>query len=211
MILTGRSCVLDLAQMSSPVLSPGVIDRAGPTTPRAVLRERSFLGKIMLRLDPRDERQAAAARAAVAMPLPAPGLATMSNDLAILSLSRDAYLVVTPALGQYHWSQRLRTALSAGQAAVVDVSSGYATFQVSGAAAIELLYRGCSALLEPPAFALGNCMTTKVGKITTIIHRTGNEPGFNLHVARSLAVSLWTWLTDVGRDCALVIAGGDSE
>jgi sarcosine oxidase, subunit gamma len=168
----------------------------------------------MLHLDPRDDLPASGASMGLGIPLPARGFATMTDELSILSLSRDAYLLITPPNGQYELVPRLRglrAAPSGRRPAVVDVSSAYSTFRLSGPAAIELLYRGCSAPLDAPDFACGNCMTTKVGKVTAIIHQIDDAPGFDIHVSRSLALFFWAWLAEAGRDCALSIAAGGAD
>jgi hypothetical protein len=57
-----------------------------------------------------------------------------------------------------------RVGLAGGHNAVFDLRSAYATFWLSGNAAEELLYRGCSVPLDRPDFAPGGCMTAKFGR-----------------------------------------------
>jgi heterotetrameric sarcosine oxidase gamma subunit len=211
MIRTGRSCVLDLRQLRGPIPPAAAAGRAGRTGPRTVLRERPFLGKIMLHVDARRGWSDTAAGLGLAIPFPAAGRATASEELSILSLTRETYLLLTPPNGQYDLMARLRAVLPGSGGTVADVSSGYATFRLSGPAASELLYRGCSTPLDAPDFVRGKCMTTKVGKIAAIIHRFDDAPSFDLHVARSLALAFWTWLVDAGGDCGLVTLAGGAD
>lgn len=198
----------DRARLSSPITSPVGSGRGGVGTARAVLRERPFLGKVMLRLEARDEREAA--EACLGLPLPEAGGVTTGEAASILSLSRDAYLLVTSPGGQLDLVRQLRAVLSGKAAGVIDVSSGHATFRLAGPDATELLYRGCSTPLDAPAFARGRCITTKVGKIAVIIHEVDDAPAFDIHVPRSLALSLWDWLAEAGRDIGLMIEPGDA-
>jgi heterotetrameric sarcosine oxidase gamma subunit len=83
--------------------------------------------------------------------------------------------------------------------------------RAAGSASTELLYRGCSTPLDEPELACGRCITTKLAKVTVIIHRIGDARGFDVHVPRSLAQSLWAWLAEAGRDRALPIAASSAE
>ena len=89
--------------------------------------------------------------------------------------------------------------------------SGVFADRVQRVQASELLYRGCSAPLDAPDFACGRCITTKVAKVTAIIHRIDDARGFDIHVPRSLGRSLWAWLADAGKDCALLIAASNLD
>ena len=197
--------MLDLKQLSGPIPPRNGENRTTAQAEHTTLRERLYLGKVMLHVDPRNRRLDALDDLGFPVALPAPGCAIKRGEVCMLSISRGAYLLITPPNGQYHVITRFRAALSGSAAAVADVSSGYATLYLAGPAATELLYRGCSAPLDPPDFPVGRCITTKIGSITAIVHRIDDAPGLDLHVPRSLALSFWNWLVDAGRDCALMI------
>jgi len=203
--------VLDLRQLRGPIPPDEATRRVGLPTPRAILRERPALGKVMLHVDSRGVSRRGTPGLGLPEPVPADGFAAATPDLSILSVTRDAYLLVTPPNGQYGLIQRLRPLLVGSGAAITDVSSGYAAFRLQGPAANELLYRGCSTPLDAPHFTTGQCMTTRVGKIAVIIHRFDDAPGFDMYVTRSLALAFWTWLIHVGRDCgqATSVEGSD--
>jgi sarcosine oxidase, subunit gamma len=203
--------VLDIGLLSSPLALPAESGREAPASASAVLRERPFLGKIMLQLDPRDDRLAATAGLVLGFPLPARGCVTGDGNFSTLRLSPQAHLIVTPVNEQYESMARLKKALAGGPAAVSDVSSGYATFRISGPAAAELLYRGCPVSLEPPDFAPGNCLTTSFGKLTVVIHCVGVAEGIDLYVQRSLALSLWNGLVEAGCDSKLMIGATGTD
>jgi hypothetical protein len=104
-----------------------------------------------------------------------------------------------------------RVGLAGGHNAVFDLRSAYATFWLSGNAAEELLYRGCSVPLDRPDFAPGGCMTAKFGRLTVIIHRLDVAQAFDLHRQRRLALSLWGCLAEAGRDCDPSIAFREAD
>lgn len=197
--------MLEIRLLSSPLALPAGDAREAAANGSAMLRERPFLGKIMLQLDPRDNRLASAAGLVLGYPLPARGCVTGDETLSVLRLSPQAHLIVTPVNEQYEYVVRLRKALPGGLAAVSDVSSGYATFRISGPAATELLYRCCPVSLEPPDFAPGNCMTTCFGKLGVTIHYVDATEGIDLYVQRSLALSLWNGLVEASRGGKLPI------
>ena len=72
----------------------------------------------------------------------------------------------------------------------------YATLALSGARAREVLMKGCRLDLHPRAFAPGACMQTALAKANVILHRTGDEPAYEITVRNSFSVYLATWLLD---------------
>ncbi len=203
--------MLEIGLLLSPLALPAEGAREVAASGSAMLRERPFLGKIMLQLDPQDDRLASIAGLVLGYQLPARGCVTGDGAFSVLRLSPQAYLIVTPVNEQYEYVTRLSKALAGGLAVVSDVSSGYATFRLSGPAATELLYRGCSVSLEPPDLAPRNCMTTCFGRLGVIIHCVGVMEGIDLYVQRSLALSLWNGLVEAGRGCKLPIAGTGAD
>ena len=91
---------------------------------------------------------------------------------------------------------RLAGTLGGQEAALVDVSSKFSVFRLSGPAAASVLARGCSVELQPPAFLAGCCATTKIERITTLIHYVNEKPSFDVYVGRSFSASLLSWFTD---------------
>ncbi len=183
----------EISLQSSPF--GGTLDATTVQPDPARLRERPSLGKISLRLS---QATYANAESGLGLPLPAAGRAVQSAELTVLSVSPTEFLVVIQ-LGELNtWTVRLQHALAGRHAAVVDVSGSTTVLRLSGAAAPNLLYRGCPIELAGPAFPTGGCATTRIGRITTIVHRVDDEPCFDLYVPRSMAFSLLCWLTNVG-------------
>jgi len=86
-------------------------------------------------------------------------------------------------------SQRL-----AGLASVVDQSSGYAIFRLSGRGARTLLQRGAPVDLHPSAFSPGSAAVTLIAHIGVLIWQADHLPTYEVAIFRSLAASFGAWL-----------------
>ncbi|HZU63920.1 MAG TPA: sarcosine oxidase subunit gamma family protein [Novosphingobium sp.] len=84
-------------------------------------------------------------------------------------------------------------ALAGPEAIVVDQSSAWRLFALSGAGGWRVLQAGIPVDLSPAAFAPGAVVASLIGHIGIIAHHAA--PGrYHLFVARSLADSLRHWL-----------------
>lgn len=188
MIRTER---VSVAEIELPAGTSGQsLDATRITRRPARLQERAHLGKLALRLRPQAYPQA---ERTVGVPLPAAGHVSQSAELTALFISPAEFLLVARLAGLDELAARLASALGGQEAALVDVSSNFAVFRLSGPRAASVLARGCSVELEPPAFNAGCCATTKIGRITTLIHRVNEEPSFDVYVGRSFSASLLSW------------------
>jgi len=119
-----------------------------------------------------------------------PNTAAIGGAAAILWLGPDEWLVETEAvpLGPF------AAALAGMHAAVLDVSDAYAAIRLSGARVPDVLSSGCSLDLHPRVFP--GVARTLLGKADVLLHRIGHgdEPTFDVYVARSYADYLWRWL-----------------
>ncbi len=157
------------------------------------LAERPARARLNLRLDPEDTDALAAAAAVLGAALPlAPNTAAAAGDRTVLWLGPDEWLVTGPAAE----ADTLTGALAGRHHAITDVSAMYATLALSGANAQEVLMKGCRLDLHPRAFAAGTCVQTALAKAQVILHRTGDEPAYEITVRNSFSVYLATWLLD---------------
>jgi len=155
---------------------------------------RNGLGKLSLRL-----RAAArpAAEQILGASLPSPGRTATVGGRTIFAVSPTEWMIVLPIAETSDAVGALQASLAGQEAAVIDISCNTAVLEVSGTAMLNMLYRGCAIELEPPAFATGDCATTKIGRITTLLHQLNDVPTFDLYVPRSLRRSLLCWLQDI--------------
>jgi len=82
----------------------------------------------------------------------------------------------------------------AGLASVVDQSSGYAIFRLSGSGARTLLQRGAPIDLHPSAFSPGSAAVTLIAHIGVVIWQEDQLPTYNVAIFRSLSASFGDWL-----------------
>jgi sarcosine oxidase subunit gamma len=92
--------------------------------------------------------------------------------------------------------QRLRAAIGAEPASVVDVSAQRTTILVAGAHARDLLAHGCALDLHPTAFPVGRCAQTLLARAQVVLVAIDGEPAYWLLVRSSFARYVAEWLED---------------
>ncbi|MCE2521179.1 MAG: sarcosine oxidase subunit gamma [Alphaproteobacteria bacterium] len=158
------------------------------------MSEREFLAKITVRGKVADD----AIRDALGLSLPGePNTACSGEDHAILWLGPDEWLVVGPPDTERELVSTLGAALP--DAAVIDVTEGYATIRLGGPLARDVLSMGTPLDLHPREFAAGAATRTLFARTTIILHKISDDPVFDIHVERSQAEYLWTWLETASR------------
>lgn len=163
---------------------PGISEPAGSTG-------------IDLRGDPGSPRFLEATGQVLGVPLPlVPGTSAAGDDTTVFWLGPDEWLVTTGRRGAGGLAAELRTALEGLHAAITDVSDARVVFRVGGAAARELLAKGCSLDLHPRAFGPGACAQTLLARVPVLLHRPGETADIDVYVGRSFAGHLRTWMTD---------------
>lgn len=85
-------------------------------------------------------------------------------------------------------------------AAVVDQSDGWRSFDVVGPGAREVLAKGVPIDLDATVFPVGDVARTLVAHVAVTLRCVSAEPVFRLSVARSYAGSLLDWLRDAGAE-----------
>jgi sarcosine oxidase subunit gamma len=77
---------------------------------------------------------------------------------------------------------------------LADVTEGRAVFAVEGAAAADLLAKGCSLDFHPRVFAAGTCAQSLLAQLRVLIERPTEAPLFNLIVDRTFQAHLQAWM-----------------
>lgn len=77
---------------------------------------------------------------------------------------------------------------------LADVSDGRAVLAVEGAAAPDLLSKGCSLDFHPRAFPPGTCAQSLLAQTRVLVERPTEAPLFNLILDRSFQAHLQAWL-----------------
>jgi sarcosine oxidase subunit gamma len=178
-----------------------------------VLRERPFVGQILLRGDASAAAFTNRVWQVLHLDLPREqGRAIWRDDAALLWLGPDEWLAVTPDAAEAPvFCRALTDALSGEPHAVIDLSSARSVFRLSGPAAPDLLAAFCSLDLDPPAFEIGHCAQTRFGALSAILHQVEpaaaeGGPAYDLFLPRSSALSMWQEIVRAGSEHGLTVA-----
>jgi sarcosine oxidase subunit gamma len=180
---------------------------ASPPGARIVMKALAEEGRLNLRLDP--ARAASVGQVGWPLPLEANRVTEAGEGRRALWLGPDEWLLAMPLGSVPEAQQALETALAGAHHALVDLSDNYASLQVIGAPAGDLLSKGCPLDLDPAVFQVGHVAQSLVGKADAIIERRPDaEPGrivLEVTVRRSFARYVWEWLADGAREFGLAV------
>ncbi|MFI4986952.1 MAG: sarcosine oxidase subunit gamma [Alphaproteobacteria bacterium] len=172
------------------------------------LSDAGFLGQLTLRGSGDSSfRMAAVAALAAALPLE-PNRASEKDDIRILWLGPDEWLVTAPEAKVEALAKALGEKLAGQAFAVTDVSEARSVIGLAGALAREALGQGCSLDLHPRAFQPGHVAQTLIARVPVILHQRDPEPRYDIYVQRSLAEYLWTWLEDAAASYGVAVVEG---
>jgi heterotetrameric sarcosine oxidase gamma subunit len=164
------------------------------------LAEMPFLGKHILRVDPKAGAAAVKKAAGVELPV-TPLTASVSDDAALLWLGPDEWMLVTQADEGGTIAAKLAEALAAKHHQLVDVGDYYATIDVHGPKARELLMKLTTLDVHPRAFAAGQVTGANFAHANATLWLVSDIDGdatFRLFVRWSHADYLWCALADAG-------------
>jgi len=157
------------------------------------LRELSRLASVDLRVD------AAAANLverALGVGLPAATTAAGDEELGVLWLGPDWWLVVGAPGSQQRIVAALEDALAGMHYAAVDVSASRTTLELAGPRARDVLAKGCPLDLHPREFTAGRVAQTALARAQVVLHQSRDEPAYRLLVRTSFADYVTAWLRD---------------
>ena len=76
-----------------------------------------------------------------------------------------------------------------------DVTDGFATFEIAGPRAAEIVAMGCTLDAHGPELAPGRCAQTAFAGVKVVLYAEASREKFRLHADRSLAAWLLEWFT----------------
>jgi len=90
---------------------------------------------------------------------------------------------------------------------VSNQSDSRVCFRVAGPRARDLMNRGCRLDLHPSVTKAGFCAQTPMAQVGVLLHQSGDQPIYDLHVYSGFALSFWNWLTHTADQfgCAVVV------
>ncbi|MFJ3304166.1 sarcosine oxidase subunit gamma [Streptomyces sp. NPDC086549] len=163
------------------------------------VRELPHLTQLTLRVQP-GSAAAKAVESCLDITLPGPLRAELSDDVKVLWMGPDEWLLVASDGRQDDLLARLRSAIGDEFATVTDVSAQRTTLALSGHLVREVLAQGCAVDLDPRVTPVGSCLTTLLAQapVTLVVRGERGEgtSGVWLLVRSSFASYLAAWLVD---------------
>lgn len=165
------------------------------------LAEIPFVGMLNLRVSPRAE---SAVEAVLACSLPGPLRAVVVDDISILWLGPDEFMVLAPDREPISLTVQLDQAIGSGTGSVVDVSANRATLELSGRRARDVLEKGIAIDLRPRAVAVDEpdrtwCAQTLLTSVPIILWHPNHEQ-WRILVRPSFANYVADWLIDAASE-----------
>jgi sarcosine oxidase gamma subunit len=129
---------------------------------------------------------------------PERGRVVSNNFLTAISWGGNEYLMtnistssIQKILGDHKQSEEDRVV-------IVDVSSAYECFSISGTAAIDLIKTCCFLDVDDSSFTSDSVATCRLGSFRVVIHQITQAVLFNFYVERSLAIPFVRYLAANG-------------
>lgn len=172
----------------------GAIGRDGPGIILAEIRPLATV-QVASRAEEGSAVRAAMATALDLAPDERSNRAARNGTTTIIWVGPGRWLVVEPERGDRDLEALLRGALAGTQAAVTDLGNGRAILRIAGARSRDLLAKGSAIDFHVRAFPASACAQGLLGHVGALFHAV-DETTFDLHIARSLAQTLWEWLME---------------
>jgi methylglutamate dehydrogenase subunit D len=196
-ILSGCASMPDLVlQARAPLAGFARPGRSGADTPTPglLIEERTGLALatvIARRGKERDLKSAVAE--AYGLDLPNGPRVVWKDGVSFAGIGVGQWFVVAGP-GETAFVRRLRARL-AGLASIADQSDGRVVRRLRGDRVRDVVAKGVPLDLYPTRFRTGDVASTLVAHIGVQIEQLDDQPTFQLVAFRSLAGSLWSWLT----------------
>jgi sarcosine oxidase, subunit gamma len=165
-------------------------------TPSVQLRDAGARTRIRVQAYAADAKRMASIPALGGRPLPPSIGETAQGSARALCLGPTDWLLVSREVTAADLSAQLRAAAGETEFAIVDVSDGLVSLDVSGAGSRMLLAKGCGLDLHPRSFPPGRCARTRLADLPVVVDCLAEAGHFELHVSRSYSAYLLSWLTD---------------
>jgi heterotetrameric sarcosine oxidase gamma subunit len=168
---------------------------AATTNPGLLIEERTdlALATVMARRGKQLDLKRAIAMA-YGLDLPDGRRVAAKDGVSFAGIGVHQWLAAAEASAQTDFVSRLRQRL-ADLASTADQSDGRVVLRLSGDRVRDVLAKGVPVDLHPRSFSTGEVASTLVAYIGVQIQQLDDKPTFQLMASRSLAASLWSWLT----------------
>jgi len=171
------------------------------------LRERRFLGKLILRGDYEAVKGGISECLKLDLPQTSPN-SVFGDKADILWLAPDEWMIVTEPEAERALAAQLGKALDGIHHQVADVTDYYTTIQLSGGPAREILMKLTMLDVHSRAFKAGEVRGTMLMHCqATLLQRLDDDaedgPAFDIFVRWSMADYLWCLIAECGREFGL--------
>jgi len=186
-----------ILQARAPLTGLARPGRFGAATPNSglVIEERTDLALATVIARRGKEQELKRAIATVyRLDLPDGPRVASSDGVSFAGIGVQQWLAAAETSAETDFVLRLREQL-AGLASIADQSDGRVVLRLSGDRVREVLAKGVPVDLHPRNFRTGDVASTLVAHIGVQIQQLDDRPTFQLMAFRSLAGSLWSWLT----------------
>jgi sarcosine oxidase, subunit gamma len=192
--------------MSEPRIVSPLAGQSAPAGLAVSITEIADRGMIDLRGDPENPSFVAAVEAVLGVSLPRqPRTSVADDELSVLWLSVDQWLVQCPRAEAGDRIGRLKEDLADTPSLVVDMSDARTIIRLEGEGVREIIMKGAPVDLTAPEFHIGTVRRLRFGDVAAMVHMAGEAPDvIDLFVFRSYAVFAWEWLGVTGRGAAQV-------
>ena len=164
-----------------------------------LLDEIALLDMLNLRGDAADPAFAAAVLSVTGLALPVlANTASVGNGRQLFWLGPDEWMLKTAGGTGDAMEAALRAALAGKHFSVVQIGSGNTTFSLQGAAAADLISRGCPLDLHVRSFPDGSLAQSHIAKANVVLYCLKAQESFEITVRRSFAEYLFKWLCEAG-------------
>ncbi|MCR3720153.1 MULTISPECIES: sarcosine oxidase subunit gamma [Prauserella salsuginis group] len=165
------------------------------------LSEVAFTAQVALRVDPKSPAAERIGTAVGTMLPNQPGQVARTEQLQILWMGPDEWLLVGPEGSAERIQATLTEALGEEHGSVVDVSGNRTIVEVTGPKSRELLAKGCALDLHRRSFASDQCAQTLLARAgVVLLCRDTERPSFWIFVRASFARYLADWLADAAAE-----------
>jgi sarcosine oxidase subunit gamma len=164
-----------------------------------LLGEIGLLDMLTLRGNAADPAFVSAVLSATGLALPvAANTASVGAEKQLFWLGPDEWLLKAPGGQGDGLEAGLRSALAGQHFSVVAMGSGSTTLSLQGAAAADLISRGCPLDLHGRAFPAGSLAQSHISKANVVLYCLQAQTSFEITVRRSFAEYLFKWLCEAG-------------
>ena len=119
---------------------------------------------------------------------PERGRAVSNNFWTALSWGGDEYLMITTDTSLLQKALDHHNQLQESGIVMVELSSAYECFSISGTAAIDLIKTCCFLDIDDPSFSNNSVATCRLGPFCVVVRKISQLPLFEFYVERSLAI-----------------------